>query len=130
MPDGLTVLAALISSYYLTAAFLPKIRHRWGASKSLSFTRSNRGVERTVRNRSQPRMGFISCLGFCVFFAGFAVHSVLIGSAVMEMLVTAFVIIGVGAIADWVREPTNCREKSIPSHSNEGKASARGKRVQ
>ncbi len=130
MPDGLTILTAVIFTYYLTAAFVPGIRHRWGASKSFSLTRTNRGEERNVQVRVQPRMGFLSCLGFSVFFAGFATHSLFTGPIVMEILVTAFVVIGVGAVADWTFEPTTYRQKSIQAPSKDGKASARGKRVQ
>jgi hypothetical protein len=107
MPDGLTILTAVIFTYYLTAAFVPGIRHRWGASKSFSLTRTNRGVERNVQVRVQPRMGFLSCLGFSVFFAGLTTHSLFTGPIVMEILVTAFVVIGVGAVADWTFESYN-----------------------
>ncbi len=111
MPLGALIPLLVIAAYFLIAAFIPRIRVRWGSGAGTSITFSRRGVERSKYRYTKARMGFVTCLGFATFFSGFAIAGLVSHAPVLPVLVTGFVLMGIGAVLDWLREPPKHKKR-------------------
>ena len=111
LPATLTALGAL---YFLVAAFVPKLRMRWGARTGTTVTYSRTGRTKSKHTRLRPHLGLVSCLAVFGILGGLLI-SMLWPEAprglVGRILITSFVVLGVGIIADSITEPTIHRRK-------------------
>lgn len=96
------IIVVLVVGYFLVAAFVPRLRMRWGVSY---------GSKITVL---KPHMGMVTCIGMAVFFATLALPMIFEktpGWWMKRGVFPAFGIIAVGAMLDHLREPTITRRK-------------------
>lgn len=105
MPLGALIPLLALAVYFLTAAFFPQMRVRWGVGAGASLTLSRRGVQRSKYKYTQARMGAATCLGFATFFGGIVTAGLVPHAPAIPILVAGFVVLGVGAVLDWLREP-------------------------
>lgn len=99
--DIFTIASLLIATYFLVAAFVPRIRMRWGVSIS---------PRRTIL---KPHMGMVSCLGGALFVGSFSLAMIatqVSGDWVGTGVVTGFVIFFIGGVIDSLK-PTIYRKK-------------------
>ena len=111
MPVGLTILFLVLASYFLAAAIVPRIRIRCGAGAGASITVSRQGLERSKYKYTKPRMGAVTCLGFGTFVGGFALGGLVPRAPVLHFVAAGLVLMAVGAILDWLREPPRHTKK-------------------
>ncbi len=100
--DIAAIIILLVVAYFLIAAFVPRIRMRWGVSY---------GFKTTVL---KPHMGMVTCIGMAAFFAAMTFPMIVQKPPDWWMergVFPAFCIVGVGAVLDWLREPTITRRK-------------------
>jgi hypothetical protein len=92
-----------IAMYFLVAAFVPRLRMRWGITIGIKTT--------TLK----PHLGMVSCIGMSVFTGAFAVlmtwNIKISPESILHLFVGAFVTICVGAVIDWFNEPTIHRKR-------------------
>ncbi len=96
------IIPLVIAAYFLTAAFVPRIRLRWGISYSGGMV------------LLKPRMGMVGCIGISFFIGSMVLPAFLKQPplACMEYVtIPAFVLAGVGAMLDWVRAPIGRRRR-------------------
>jgi UDP-N-acetylmuramyl pentapeptide phosphotransferase/UDP-N-acetylglucosamine-1-phosphate transferase len=89
--DITMIVLLLIATYFLVAAFVPRIRMRWGVSIS---------PKRTVL---KPHMGMVSCLGIAIFISAFALPMIaprISGDWVGRGAITGFVLFFIGGVID------------------------------
>jgi len=95
--DPAAFILLLFAGYFVVAAFVPRVRMRWGFRK---------GLRSTIL---KPHMGAVTCAGMATMLVTFSVPF-LWKRAPAEWLETAiiagFLLVGFGAIVDWIREPT------------------------
>jgi uncharacterized membrane protein len=100
--DIAAIVIFLVVAYFLVAAFVPRLRMRWGVSY---------GWKTTVL---KPHMGMVTCIGMALFFAAIALQMILAKPPdwwMERVVVPAFVIVAFGAVLDRFREPTITRRK-------------------
>src|SRR5258705_7939173 len=96
------IIPLVLAAYFLTAAFVPRIRLRWGVGYSAGMV------------VLKPRMGMLSCIGISLFIGSMVLPALLKQPPVTCMVYVtgpAFVLAGVGAGLDWGRGPIIRREK-------------------
>jgi hypothetical protein len=96
------IVPSVIAIYFLTAAFVPRIRLRWGVRRS-------RGV-----TTLKPHMGALTCIGISVFIGSLALAPLLKvqpSTWIEWVTIPAFILTAVGSILDWIREPIIRRRK-------------------
>jgi len=96
------IIPLLIAAYFLTAAFVPRIRLRWGVRYTAGMV------------VLKPRMGMVSCIGISLFIGSMVLPALVNQPPVTCMMYVtgpAFVLAGVGAVLDWFREPVTRRKK-------------------
>ncbi|EEF60052.1 hypothetical protein [Pedosphaera parvula] len=101
--DCIGFIPLLIAAYFLIAAFLPRIRMRWGLRYGVNT--------KTL----QPHMGMITCLGNAIFIGSVSLPMIwnqVAGELVAQGFFAGFALTAVGAVLDWLREPTITRKKN------------------
>jgi UDP-N-acetylmuramyl pentapeptide phosphotransferase/UDP-N-acetylglucosamine-1-phosphate transferase len=101
--DFVPIIVLSIAAYFLIAAFVPRIRPRWGVSK---------GTKR--RRVLGPRLGMVTCIGISVFIGGFALPMIWTRTPhewLERILSAGFALVGIGAILDWFVGPTDDQRK-------------------
>jgi UDP-N-acetylmuramyl pentapeptide phosphotransferase/UDP-N-acetylglucosamine-1-phosphate transferase len=96
------IVPSLIAIYFLTAAFVPRIRPRWGVSRSGGVT--------TLK----PHTGALTCIGVFVFIGSMVLAAILNQPPLTWMewvTIPGFILAAVGSILDWIREPIIRRRK-------------------
>jgi len=101
------ILLFVLTAYFIVASVVPRIRLQWGIRAGVIITFSRRGFEPSKFKEVKPRMGTLTCLGWGSFFA--AIANATTGKMgfipVYYPIVISLVLLGVGAILDWFREP-------------------------
>jgi hypothetical protein len=105
MPLGALIPLLLIAAYFFIAAFVPGIRVRWGVGVGSSIIFSRRGAERSKYTHTKARMGAVTCLGLGTIFSSFAAAGLALHASFLPVLVVGFVLLGIGVVLDWLREP-------------------------
>jgi hypothetical protein len=89
--NAIRIIPLAIATYFLAAAFVPRIRMRWGVSIS---------PRRTVL---KPHMGMVSCLGAAIFIGTYALPFLaprISGEWITRAVFSGFALFFVGAVMD------------------------------
>ena len=100
--DAITIIPLSIATYFLVAAFVPRIRIRWGIRV---------GPKKTVL---QPHMGTVSCLGAAIFVGTFSLPTLtprVSGDWIERAVIIGFALFFIGGVIDSLRERTIRRRK-------------------
>lgn len=93
----------LVAAYFVAAAFYPRIRIRWGVRYGVNTT------------TLQPHMGMVTCLGNAILVGSVSwpmIWNHIAGDLVMQGFLAGFALTAIGAVLDWLREPTITRKKN------------------
>jgi hypothetical protein len=94
MTIGLKIFFGCVCGYFFVAAFIPRVRMRWGYSTRLQ----------------QPRMGAVTCMGWAIFFGGFVIPLPIPGMHFMFLPGAGLGLMAIGAFLDCVREPPTLKK--------------------